>query len=81
MAQYKGNTIDNYGGSLVIHFTAIATPDHAKNGLNAVPFAYSEAQAKAKEFGGKKFHNNAYGGGIAFNTTKDVEACIDKYGE
>lgn len=49
----------------VCHFSNIET------GLNysySIDQRYNAALAKAKKFGGRKFHNKQYGGGIVFQS-------------
>jgi hypothetical protein len=53
----------------VIHFLALLTEEEKDyNGLS-LDSRYSVAIARAKKlFGGKKFHNKQYGGGIVFQS-------------
>ena len=53
----------------VIHFLALLTDEEKDyNGLS-LDNRYSVAIARAKKlFGGKKFHNKQYGGGIVFQS-------------
>lgn len=49
----------------VIHFLALLTEEESED----ITSRYSVAIAKAKKlFGGKKFHNKQYGGGIVFQS-------------
>lgn len=54
----------------VIHYLALLTDEEkADTSLHAISNRYSIAVAKAKKlFGGKKFHNKQYGGGIVFQS-------------
>ena len=70
--------IDFINGNPVIHFLTIANVD-GKNGINAISMAYREAIQFAKPFGGRKFHNRSYGGGIAFDFEQQAKDCIDAY--
>jgi len=76
MKTANGYQIHNIGGDFVIHFLALVEADHEKDGLNAISFAYSKAQAIAKPFGGRKFHNKRFGGGIVFTSEKKLNDCI-----
>lgn len=69
-------TIYQIRGKYVIHFLSVVSPDHAKDGLNAVNNAYNKALGIAKDFGGKKFHNKAFGGGISFNSVEAINKAI-----
>ena len=71
-------TIDYIDGKHVIHFLEIADVD-GKNGINAISMAYREAIQFAKPFGGRKFHNRSYGGGIAFDYQQQAKDCIEAY--
>lgn len=48
------------------------------NGITKTSILYKIAIKKAKKIGGKKYHNNSYGGGIAFQSynTADLEKDI-----
>lgn len=54
----------------VIHYLALLTDEEkADNSLDAILSRYGVAIAKARSlFGGKKFHNKQYGGGIVFQS-------------
>lgn len=64
----------------VISWMALEEADHENDGLDAVPRAYRKALNNAVDFGGKKFHNERFGGGIVFDSIEDMEACIEKHG-
>lgn len=51
------NNDGNGNPRYVVHFTALLADD--ENG-------YNTALVKSREYGGKKFHNKQYGGGIVF---------------
>ena len=71
--------IDYINGKYVIHFLEIATTDWDNNGLDTVSTAYREARNFARDFGGRKFHNRSYGGGIAFDHRQQAIDCILAY--
>ena len=54
----------------VIHYLALLTDEEkAYNSLDAILSRYDVAIAKARKlFGGKRFHNKQYGGGIVFQS-------------
>ena len=39
-----------------------------QDSMSSVSIAYSKALAKARKYGGRKFHNKQYGGGIVFQS-------------
>ena len=61
----------------VCHFLKLNTPAE----LNAEPWIsdkYSIALARARQLGGRKFHNKQYGGGIVFRCVYNLgELCDD----
>ena len=65
-------TIDWIRGNAVISWMAVEDADWDNEGMHAVSNAYRRAVNKAKAFGGRKFHNKSYGGGIAFNSEQAV---------
>ena len=68
--------IDFINGTPVIHFLTIAdTDDNGGFDLDA----YQRALDFAKPFGGRKFHNRSYGGGIAFDYEQQAKDCIEAY--
>ena len=56
----------------VIHYLNLLTP-YEKNKIDfySGDNGYQTALNKAKQLGGKKYHNRSYGGGIVFTTSKD----------
>lgn len=66
-------------GLFIIHFLNIAETDRSKNGPDAILTAVDEALAFAKPYGGLRYHNNSYGGGVSFPTMKMLEACVEAY--
>ena len=70
--------IDFINGNPVIHFLAIADTNDS-DGLNAVSIAYRRALDFARDFGGRKFHNRSYGGGITFDYEQQAKDCIEAY--
>ena len=71
--------IDFINGKYVIHFSEIAEIDWDNDGLDAVSIAYDRALDFARDFGGRKFHNRSYGGGIAFDFEQQAKDCIEAY--
>ena len=68
--------IDFINGNPVIHFLEISdTNDNGGFDLDA----YRQAIQFAKPFGGRKFHNRSYGGGIAFDYQQQAKDCIEAY--
>ena len=70
--------IDFINGNPVIHFLAIADTNDS-DGLDAVSNAYRRARNFARDFGGRKFHNRSYGGGIAFDYQQQAKDRIEAY--
>ena len=70
--------IDYINGKHVIHFLEIADTDD-NDGINAISNAYRRARNFARDFGGRKFHNRSYGGGIAFDYQQQAKDCIEAY--
>ena len=71
--------IDYINGKYVIHFLEIADTDWDNNGIDAVSTGYQRALDFARDFGGRKFHNRSYGGGIAFDYQQQAKDCIEAY--
>lgn len=72
-------------GKVVVHFLSLLTDDEyyrceetaKSNGDTfSVDTKYRFALNKAKPFGGKKFHNKSFGGGIAFSNEQQLETII-----
>lgn len=61
----------------VCHFLAFKPHSDC---VNFKSFSYDEALKAAKDFGGKKFHNKQYGGGIVFQSY-DIDGLADKITE
>lgn len=74
---YNDRSIDLIRGKFVIHFSDIVSPDWDNDGLEAVNRAYRKALNIAKDYNGRKFHNQDYGGGISFTELDDVHDCLD----
>ena len=70
--------IDFINENPVIHFLTIGDTND-NDGLNAVSNAYQRALDFARDFGGRKFHNRSYGGGIAFDFEQQAKDCIEAY--
>lgn len=66
-------------GLFIIHFLNIAETDWSKNGPDAILSAVDEALTFAKPFGGKRYHNRSYGGGVSFPTMKQLNDCVEAY--
>lgn len=56
------NSTVNGNSRFACHFLAFITPQDA----GSIDSRYSLALTRAKQFGGRKFHNKQYGGGIVF---------------
>jgi hypothetical protein len=74
----KGDSIMNSSikmvkGNYVIHFLQLL----AQEDKGDIDNGYSKAIANAKPFGGRKFHNKNYGGGIAFDYLSEAEAALE----
>jgi hypothetical protein len=54
----------------VCHFLWLTSPDDLSEyrGLDKITQKYNLALARARKFGGRKFHNKQYGGGIVFGS-------------
>ena len=54
----------------VCHFSNVPVEltQAERDSLNFISIEYSKALAKAKKYGGRKFHNKQYGGGIVFQS-------------
>lgn len=57
-----------------VNNTAMGNPRYVLHFLNiptdnlSTTSSYNQALSKTKQFGGKRFHNKQYGGGIVFST-------------
>lgn len=51
----------------VCHFLAFIT-DKDRESLKGFDLGYDLALARSRKFGGRKFHNKQYGGGIVFQS-------------
>lgn len=58
---------------LVVHFMYLLTREELDSNLLTTGIKYDLALMRAKNVGGKKYHNKAYGGGIVF---QDYEGCL-----
>ena len=67
-------------GLFIVHFLSIENPDdHQSEGTiyaDAINTGYSAAVRFAKPFGGRKYHNKSFGGGIAFKSRGDFNDCM-----
>lgn len=67
-------------GLYIVHFLSIENPDdHQSEGTiyaDAINVAYREAINFAIPFGGHKYHNENFGGGIAFKSRGDFNNCM-----
>ena len=71
-----GHTIYQYGSDFVVHFLAIADADWESDGIELLRRAYVRAQDIAADFGGRRFHNPSFRGGIAFDDIDQLHDCI-----
>jgi hypothetical protein len=71
--------ITETNGLFVIHFLNIAETDWKADGADAVSCAYRRAVSFAGGFGGKRFHNYNYGGGVAFDCEQQLHDCVEAY--
>jgi len=81
MNYYNDITIDRAkNGNPVIHFlNAVMETEqsNAPDSLDKIPTLYRMAVNKARSFGGKKYHNQSYGGGIVFPDEEHLKLFID----
>lgn len=70
-------TLYNYGNKIVFHFSEVEDINFEEDGMEAVPRAYRKALNKASDFGGEKYHNESFGGGIAFFDIKDLNSFLE----
>lgn len=61
-------------GLYVIHFLQLLTEAQDKGDIDN---GYNMAIKNAKAFGGRKFHNKAFGGGVAFDYQADAENALE----
>ena len=71
------NNNTNGNPRYVIHFLNILSPAERWNTPLSIDQKYALALKKAKAAGGKKYHNKAYGGGIAFESY-NIQDLINK---
>ena len=64
------NNDSNGNPRLVIHFLNLITEQDANLSITN---KYNLALSRAKKYGGRKFHNKQYGGGIAFQEYNDTD--------
>jgi len=71
------NNDTNGNPRFVCHFLSFTTPDDLKDymGLDKISQKYDLALSRAKDLGGKKFHNKQFGGGIVFTSYNLRELC------
>ncbi len=64
------NNDGNGNPRYVCHFLAFCVPSDNERftGLDFLSRKYDLALSRSREFGGRKFHNKQYGGGIVFNS-------------
>jgi len=78
------NNDTNGNPRYVCHFLAFCVPsDNDKfTGLDFLSRKYELALSRSRQFGGRKFHNKQYGGGIVFNSynirglSENIEAFV-----
>lgn len=64
------NNDTNGNPRFVLHFLSLTKPDDLTGymGLDSITRKYELALKRAKQFGGRKFHNKQFGGGIVFTS-------------
>lgn len=63
------NNDTNGNPRYVCHFLAfIKNNDQGNSGYQAIEASYKLALKRSRQFGGRKFHNKQYGGGIVFRS-------------
>lgn len=80
------NNDGNGNPRYVCHFLRFINDDdsnryHAEYGIKAILNLYDLALSRSRQFGGKKFHNKQYGGGIVFQSYNidDLSERIEKF--
>lgn len=73
------NNDGNGNPRYVCHFLAFCVPSDNERftGLDFISRKYDLALSRSREFGGRKFHNKQYGGGIVF-TSYNIGALGEK---
>ena len=61
------NNDTNGNPRYVIHFLSVLN-DFENDSREGISYRYDKALKKMKPFGGRKFHNKQYGGGIVFGS-------------
>lgn len=72
------NNDTNGNPRYVCHFLRLTTDDDLpeyQHRLDYISRKYDLALARSREFGGRKFHNKQYGGGIVFQSYNLRELC------
>lgn len=73
-------------GKVVVHFLSILTESEIKDcelkaqknsDIFTIDTKYNFAVKKANKFGGRKFHNKSFGGGIAFENDEQIDRIIE----
>jgi hypothetical protein len=64
------NNDGNGNPRYVCHFLDFCVPSDSERftGLDFISRKYDLALSRSRQFGGRKFHNKQYGGGIVFNS-------------
>ena len=65
---FKINNDINGNPRYVCHFLNLLEDIESKDGATSISDKYKIAIYRAKQIGGKKFHNKQYGGGIVFQS-------------
>jgi hypothetical protein len=73
----RANNDVNGNPRYVCHFLWLTSPDDLSEyrGLDKITQKYNLALARARKFGGRKFHNKQFGGGIVFQCYNLRELC------
>ncbi len=73
------SSIKIVNGNYVIHFLSLLTADQLAGMKGDIHGGYNQALANAKPFGGRKFNNKAFGGGIGFDYQADAEKALEAF--
>lgn len=71
------NNDTNGNPRYVCHFLTFTTPLDDSDGIDGITRLYAIALKRSRQFGGHKFHNKQYGGGIVFQSY-DIDALGEK---
>ena len=66
----------------VMHFIKLVSDNEVKAaenmGIEFVGWQYKQALKRSRKYGGKKFHNRQFGGGIVFGCVFNLQDLCDK---